>query len=51
MIMNRLNDSCTPDASDPITEGDNPSHKRWHLLIENYGAARRALFAAKVQLA
>jgi hypothetical protein len=50
-MMNRLFDSCTPDSSYPTTDGDNPPKKQWRLLAENYSAARRALFAAKAQLA
>ena len=49
-MMNRLFDSCTPDSSDPTTDGDNQTKKQWRLLVENYSVSRRALFTAKAQL-
>jgi hypothetical protein len=38
-----------PSSSD-LTKED-PPPKRWRLAGENYGAARRALFAARAQMA
>lgn len=52
-MIDRPFDSCTPDSSDPTTDGftnDDPLPKRWRLFRENFGAARRALYAAKAQL-
>jgi len=46
-------DTYAPDPSDPMTTiltNDDPYPKRWHLIGENYSAARRALYAAKAQL-
>jgi hypothetical protein len=54
MMMNRPYDSCTPNSSDPTTDGftnDDPFPKRWRLIGENYSAARRALYAARAHLA
>jgi len=52
-MTDRYYDTGTPDPSDPMTDGrtnDNPPMKRWHLIGENYSAARRALYAARAQL-
>ena len=52
-MTNRPYDTCTPNPSDPMTDGlknDDQPLKQWHLKDENYSAARRALYAAKAQL-
>jgi hypothetical protein len=52
-MTNRPYDSCTPNSSDPTTDGftnDDPPPKLWHLIGEDFSAARRALYAAKAQL-
>jgi hypothetical protein len=53
-MTNRQCDTCTPYPSDLMTDGltnDDPPQKRWGLKCENYSAARRALYAARAQLA
>lgn len=52
-MTDRSSDTGTPDPSVPDTDGptnDNFPLKRWHLMGENYRAARRALYAARGQL-
>jgi len=52
-MIGRLRETCTPYLFDLITDSiadDDPPQKKWHLISENYGAARRALFAARMQL-
>jgi hypothetical protein len=47
-------DTSTPYPSDERTEyltNDDPPQKEWSLKSEDYSAARRALYAARVQLA
>jgi len=53
-MTNRNCDTCTPFPSDQTTDGltkDEPPPKEWRLKCEDYGAARRALYAARRQLA
>ena len=53
MMTDRLDDTTTPDLSDPQAGGMTngyPPLKRWHVKEENYSAARRALYTARVQL-
>jgi hypothetical protein len=52
-MINRLRDTCTPYPSDQMTDGrtdDDTPQKKWYLKTENYSAARRALYAARMQL-
>ena len=49
----RLRETCTPYPSDQMTDGltkDDPPPQKWRLKTEDHGAARRALFAARLQL-
>jgi hypothetical protein len=50
----RLRETCTPCPSDQMTESltnEDPPCKKWRLKSEDHGAARRALYAARMQLA
>jgi len=52
-MTERPGNTYIPDSSDPSTDGlenDDPFLKRWHVMCENYSAARRALYAARAQL-
>jgi hypothetical protein len=49
----RLRETCTPYPSDQVTEGltdEDPHPQKWRLKKEDPGAARRALYAARMQL-
>jgi hypothetical protein len=51
-MTDRLDDT-PPDPSDPLAGGMTKGYlplERWHVKDENYGAARRALYTARVQL-
>jgi hypothetical protein len=53
-MMNRLRSTCTPYPSNQMTDGltnDDPPPKEWRMKREDYSAARRALYAARMQLA
>ena len=53
-MMNRLRSTCAPYPPDQMTNGltnDDPPQKEWHLKSEDYSAARRALYASRMQLA
>lgn len=50
----RLRDTCTPYPSDQETEGltnDDTMLQKWRLKKDDHGAARRALYAARMQMA
>jgi hypothetical protein len=50
----RLRDNCTPYSSDQMTDdltNEDPPPQKWRLKKEDYSAARRALYAARMQLA
>ena len=52
-MINRLRNTCTLYPSDQMKDGqtdDDPPQEKWDLKSENYGAARRALYAARMQL-
>jgi hypothetical protein len=52
-MTNRLRSTCTPYPSDQMTDSltnDDPPPKEWHVKSEDYSAARRALYAARMQL-
>ena len=52
-MINRLRSTCTPYPSDQMTDSltnDDPPPKEWHVKSEDYSAARRALYAARMQL-
>jgi hypothetical protein len=51
----RLRETCTPYPSDQMTDdltnvAPPPEKEKWHLKSEDCGAARRALYAARMQL-
>jgi hypothetical protein len=49
----RLRETCTPYPSDQMTDcltKDDPPLQKWRLKSEDHGAARRALYAARMQL-
>ena len=49
----RLRETCTPYPSDQMTDclkKDDPPPQKWRLKSEDHGAARRALYAARMQL-
>jgi hypothetical protein len=53
-MKDRLRKTCTPYPSDQRTEdltNDDTPRKEWRLNSEDYSAARRALYAARMQLA
>jgi len=53
MMTDRLDDTSNPDPSDPMAGGMThgyPPPEQWHVKGENYSAARRALYTARVQL-
>jgi hypothetical protein len=53
-MKDRLRKTCTPYPSDQMTEdltNDDPPQIEWRLKSEDYSAARRALYAARMQLA
>ena len=53
MITKRPYDAYTLAPLDSMTGGstnDGPAPNRWRLKLEDYGVARRALYAAKRQL-
>jgi|WetSurMetagenome_2_1015567.scaffolds.fasta_scaffold511791_1 hypothetical protein len=50
----RLRENCTPYSSDQMTDDltkEDPPPPKWRLKREDYNAARRALYAARIQLA
>jgi hypothetical protein len=51
-MINRLRSTCTPYPSDQMTSltNDDPPPKEWYVKSEDYSAARRALYAARMQL-
>jgi hypothetical protein len=52
-MINRLRSTCSPYPSDQMTDSltnDDPPPKEWHVKSEDYSAARRALYAARMQL-
>jgi hypothetical protein len=49
----RLRETCTPYPSDQVTDhqtNEEPPPQKWRLRKENHGAARRALYAARMQV-
>jgi hypothetical protein len=53
MMTQRLYDSCILAPIDLTTDcstKNGPAPNRWRLKVEDYSAARRALYAAKAQL-
>jgi hypothetical protein len=53
-MIKKPRDTSTPYPSDQRTEcliDEDPPQKEWSLKSENYSAARRALYAARLQLA
>lgn len=49
----RLRETCTPYPSDQMTEdltNEDPPPQKWRLRKEDQGAARRALYAARMQM-
>lgn len=53
-MTTRLRENCTPYSSDQMTDdltNEDPPPQKWRLKREDYGAARRALYAARMQFA